>query len=464
MNDNNSILRSLPSIDKLLSCKKTEDLCEKFGRNLVLNAARTATDKAREIIITTGETIAIDEILHEIEANCNKLSNLSLKPVINATGIILHTNLGRAPIGREVASEVTDILAGYSNLEFNLETGKRGHRNSHLSELISHVTGAEDAVVVNNAAAAMVLVLGTLAKNREVITSRGELIEIGGSFRIPEIISTSGAVLKEVGTTNKTRLSDYEKAISEQTALILKTHTSNYKVQGFTEEASLTELVELARSQNMPLVYDLGSGLIKRYNNSAFASEPVVGDVLKKGVDLVVFSGDKLLGGAQAGIIAGKKDIIKLLSKAPLMRALRVCKITIAVLSNVFKRYMLEADGIPVHQMLQTDIHTLKIRAEKLCLLLNQKGVSAKTIKGTVRCGGGTMPDLEMESYAVKLTQSSKGDKKVFESLFNDMMKLEKPIIAILRKGELMFETLTVNDTDLEYIAHCVGSFLGQQK
>ncbi|MFH2034091.1 MAG: L-seryl-tRNA(Sec) selenium transferase, partial [Candidatus Margulisiibacteriota bacterium] len=318
-------LRKLPGVDVLLNEASVKELAAAHGIELVTYAARNTINSAREKILNGSPQI---DLVSEVKNLIEKISKPSLKPVINATGIILHTNLGRAPLSFEP-------IRGYCNLEFDLETGKRGKREAHLKAPLKYITGAEDTLVVNNNAAAIVLILNTLASGKEVIISRGELIEIGGSFRINEIMASAGVKMVEVGTTNKTRLSDYENAVTENTALIFKAHKSNYSIKGFSEEVGIKELAEFSRKKGIPFVYDIGSGLLRKPKNLNLEGEPDVRSALKDGAYLVCFSGDKLLGGPQAGIIAGKKELISKLAKAPLMRALRVGKMTIAGLSAV---------------------------------------------------------------------------------------------------------------------------------
>ncbi|MCK4357549.1 MAG: L-seryl-tRNA(Sec) selenium transferase, partial [Candidatus Cloacimonetes bacterium] len=338
----------------------------------------------------------------------------------------------------------------------NLEAGKRGHRNTHISELIKFVTKAEDAVVVNNNAAGVLLCLKTFAENKEAIISRGELIEIGGSFRIPEIMNASGAKMVEVGTTNRTRLSDYEKAITENTRIILKAHKSNYYIEGFTEEVEIGELSKLAKKHNLILIYDIGSGLLRKLEGLPIKDEPDVQTNLKVGADLITFSCDKLLGGPQAGIVAGKKELINKIAKTPLMRTLRVGKMTISALSTVLRYYLKEEDllsKIPIFKMLsrtKTDLYDL---AQKLLKELQKFNIKAKVVESTAHSGGGTLPRLKIDSYSIMLA-SPKNEKKFAERIFENLLKLERPILGILREGNLHFDVLTIFEEDIAYIAH----------
>jgi len=435
----NNLLRQLPGVDILLNQAEVKQLVEEYGLDAVTYAVRGAINSAREKILK-GEDAG--NLVEKAKETLETINKPSLKPIINATGVILHTNIGRAPLGEKVVAEVAKVLNGYSNLEFNLETGKRGKRNAHLAGLLKYITGAEDSVVVNNNAAAIVLILNTLAKDKEVIISRGELIEIGGSFRINEIMAAAGVKMVEVGTTNKTRLSDYEKAITENTALIFKAHKSNYSIKGFAEEVSIKDLADFAHKKNLPFVYDIGSGLLKRPGNLSLEGEPDVKSALKDGADLVCFSGDKLLGGPQAGIVVGKGEYVSKLAKAPLMRALRVGKMTIAALASVCQAYLKDIPDLPIFKMLQRKPEEIKLLAEKLQAMIP----GSEIVENTGFCGGGTLPELEIKSYAVKLNNVDA------EKTFYGLLKLDQPILGILRKGELLFDVLTVDKKNLEYI------------
>ena len=451
----NEELKKIPGVDKLLNQPVILKLKEKFGLELVTYAIRQTLKQIREQVVQGEQAWDIDQIIDEIRLYISIVAKKSLKPIVNATGIILHTNLGRAPLGKAVLKELEPIITEYSNLEFNLEAGKRGHRNTHISELIKFVTKAEDAVVVNNNAAGVLLCLKTFAENKEAIISRGELIEIGGSFRIPEIMNASGAKMVEVGTTNRTRLSDYEKAITENTRIILKAHKSNYYIEGFTEEVEIGELSKLAKKHNLILVYDIGSGLLRKLEGLPIKDEPDVQTSLKAGADLITFSCDKLLGGPQAGIVAGKKELIFKIAKTPLMRTLRVGKMTISALSTVLRYFLKEEDlllKIPIFTMLKrtkTDLYDL---AQKLLKELKKFNIKAKVVESTAHSGGGTLPRLKIDSYSIMLT-TPKNEKKFSEMTFKNLLKLERPILGILREGNLHFDVLTIFEEDISYIS-----------
>ncbi|MCK4311858.1 MAG: L-seryl-tRNA(Sec) selenium transferase, partial [Candidatus Cloacimonetes bacterium] len=338
-------------------------------------------------------------------------------------------------------------------------------RNTHISELIKYITRAEDAIVVNNNAAAVMLVLKTFAARKEVIISRGELIEIGGSFRIPEIMKASGAKMVEVGTTNRTRLSDYEDAITDKTRMILKAHKSNYFISGFTEEVEINDLVKLAKRYDLMCVYDMGSGLLRKPEGLPIEKEPDVRSALEAGVDIVTFSGDKLLGGPQAGIITGKKEYISKLAKAPLMRTLRVGKMTIAALTAVMRCYLKDEDllpGIPIFKMLSRDKEELQRLAKQLSNEFDKYKVKNKIIESPAQVGGGSLPQLSIDSLAVMIVPP-KADRKFARRVFIELLKLDKPILGILREGNLLFDVLTIFEEDFSFIAKAVNSIMSKK-
>jgi len=460
---NQEKLRQLPGVDIIIKQKEIAELISTHGHELVTHVSRQVIDDIRNNVLNGKNIPTTQQISEKISALVKNLINPSLKKVINATGIIIHTNLGRAPLGEKVLEDLRDIILGYSNLEFDLTKASRGQRNRHIVSLLKFITGAEDAVVVNNNAAGIILSLNVLAKDKEVIISRGELIEIGGSFRIPEIMAASGAKMVEVGTTNKTHLSDYANAINEDTALILKVHKSNYAIKGFAEEVSLSELVEFAHSKGLPVIYDIGSGLLRKPKKIPLQEEPDVKTSIKDGVDLITFSGDKLLGGPQAGIIAGKKDYVSLLAKAPLMRALRVGKLTLATLSFVIRRYLDDqtlAQSLPLYSMLEKSEEELKVKAETIVNKLNKSGIKAKVVKSIGQCGGGTLPILELNSFAVALISDHKSQKErshFAENIFQKLLTLDYPVIGILRQGEILFDVLTLFENDFSYIESAIA-------
>jgi len=459
----------IPGVDKALQNEKIAAAVNVYGLETVKDALRKTLDALRKEIIEgiTAEIVSADELCEQIAAKvierCRFIAQPSLRPVINATGILIHTNMGRAPLGKKVFNEIFETVSGYSNLELDLATGERGSRNVHVSALLKHITGAEEVLVVNNNAAAMVLALMTLAKDREVIVSRGELIEIGGSFRIPDILAASGAKMVEVGTTNKTRLSDYENAITPNTALLLKAHRSNFSVNGFTEEVGLSELAQLGKKHGIVTLYDLGSGLLLKPANLPLEREPDVKSSLKSGIDLLTFSGDKLLGGPQSGIICGRRDIVKKLAKAPLMRALRVCKLTLAALTSIARCYLDERtmiESLPLFAMLDMTPEQLRLKAQRFQQILQNCGVKAILTETVGRSGGGTLPDLAIKSWGVVIACDEKSQQKRSDfaaRMHHSLLALEKPILAILRQGELVLDVLTLEEADFSYIAESLA-------
>jgi L-seryl-tRNA(Ser) seleniumtransferase len=463
MESNKEKLRSLPSVGELLNHPGVAALCHKYGPALPTYAARKAIDWARAVVLEGGECPGRNVLVDHVAERAGTVCGGSLKPVINATGIVLHTNLGRAPLGKAVMEDMAAIVGRYCNLEFDLDRIGRGSRNTHLAELLQFLTSAEDAIVVNNNAAGIVLTLGTLAAGREVLISRGELIEIGGSFRIPDIMRTSGAVMVEVGTTNRTRLADYEAAIGPQTALIFKAHKSNYTISGFTEEVSAKELSELAGAYNVPMVYDIGSGLLRKLEGRPLENEPDVRSAIEDGADLVLFSADKLLGGPQAGIVAGRAELIQRLARAPLMRAVRVGKLTLAALTSVCRQYVNDPSlpaSNPAIAMLQRPLDVTQRLAARLLSKLEEAGVEARLVDSAGQCGGGAMPGVELPSAAVEiLSRERKGGREptFAERVFRRLIETDPPVLGILREGSILLDLLTVFPDQIGPVAKCVS-------
>ncbi|MCP5045670.1 MAG: L-seryl-tRNA(Sec) selenium transferase [bacterium] len=448
----------------MLEHREIKDLISRYGQGLIVYIIRETIADARANVQKGNETPGLDRLVSSVCQRLKELTVPSLKPVINATGVVLHTNLGRAPLGEKVLEDTRDIILGYSNLEYDLNKAARGKRNHHVIPLLKAITGAEDAIVVNNNAAGLMLALHTLAYGKEVIVSRGELVEIGGSFRIPEIMAASGAKMIEIGTTNKTHLKDYETAINEHTALILKVHKSNYTIQGFTEEVSLKSLVKLARSRQLPVLYDIGSGLLRRPGGLLLGDEPDVKTSIAEGADLVAFSGDKLLGGPQAGIVAGKREWIQQLNQAPMMRALRVGKLTLAALSSVTRSYLDDEtlkESLPLFSILEQSREMLEKKAGTLVNKLTELGIDADIVPSVGQCGGGTLPMLNIESFAVVLVSDHETQKErslFAERVFKKLVHLDYPIIGILRQGEFLLDVLTLKEDDFPYIASVISS------
>jgi L-seryl-tRNA(Ser) seleniumtransferase len=393
-----------------------------------------------------------------------KLTSKCFRNVINATGVVVHTNLGRAPFSEDIVQDASEVLKGYNNLEFDLEKGDRGSRNTHLEDLLRYLTGAEDVLLVNNNAAAVMLVLKSYANRREVIVSRGELIEIGGSFRLPDIMAASGCKMIEVGTTNKTSIRDYENAITTATRLLFKAHKSNYSIHGFTQEAELHELVALGKKFSLPVVYDMGSGLLRKTGIEILKDEPDVKETLAKGVGIVTFSGDKLVGGDQAGIIAGKKEYLSKLKKEPLVRALRVGKTTLAFMQAALSYYL--DDKIlfrknMLFRMLTMKPESLMKNATVLQTRLSNLGIKSSVVESFGQCGGGALPDKEIKSFAIRidsLNGSRRKNSEFAEKMYHSLMQQDMPIVAILRKGDIYFDVLTIPEEQFNDLIEAIQS------
>jgi L-seryl-tRNA(Ser) seleniumtransferase len=417
-------LRDLPSVD---------ELAREAGDPLAVEAARTVLARAREEIQAGADPGDLQVRLADELAAARVPS---LKRVLNATGVIVHTNLGRAPLADAALDHVREATRGYSNLEFDLTTGSRGSRQDHVAGILRRLTGAEAALVVNNNAAAVLLALAALAEGREVIVSRGELIEIGDGFRIPDVLTRSGARLVEVGTTNRTRAADYEQAIGPETAVLLRVHQSNFRVVGFTEQPRVEELAAVARRHALPLVDDLGSGVL-----GALTDEPSAREALAAGADLVCFSGDKLLGGPQAGIVAGRADLVERLRRHPLQRALRADKLTIAALEGTLQLHLDAPERIPVLRMLREPAAAVRERANRLTAAVGG------TVEETVaRVGGGALPLAELPSFACAVEEALVGPLRVGSP----------PVVGIVRDGRLLLDCRTLDDDEVDEVAAAV--------
>ena len=409
----------LPSVDEVLSQKGIEELIEKYPRSIVLESIREVIDINRKTIVAikTEEeaekfSLTMEKVIEETEKKARDNYALSLKKVINGTGTVLHTNLGRSLISEKIKDEIWTAASRYSNLEYDLEKGERGSRYVHLTDMIKRLTGAEDVLVVNNNAAAVMLVLSTMAKGGEAIVSRGELVEVGGSFRIPSVMALSGADLVEIGATNKTHLKDYEEAITENTRALMKVHTSNYRIMGFTESISVAELVELGKKYDLPVIEDLGSGVFIDLSKYGLEYEPTVLDSIHRGADIVTFSGDKMLGGAQAGIIVGKKKYISAMKKNQLTRALRVDKLTICALEATLRMYLDEEEAvknIPTLNMITMPMEELERKANLLYAEIEKLNLDADVhIEECLsQVGGGSMPLETMKSRGIAITPNN---------------------------------------------------------
>ncbi|HVA00406.1 MAG TPA: L-seryl-tRNA(Sec) selenium transferase [Terriglobia bacterium] len=447
-----TLLRQIPGVDELLGRDALRQLEAALGHRVVVEAARKVLQNVRSGIANgTLKTISLESIEGEIVTAAHASAKFTLQPVINATGVILHTNLGRAPLGREALEHLVEVAGRYSNLEYDLKLGKRGKRDVHTDQLFAALVGAERTLVVNNNAAAVFLTLNALAEGGEVIVSRGELIEIGDSFRIPDIFAKSGAVLKEVGTTNRTRLADFAKAINDRTKALVRVHPSNFRVVGFTERPALAELVELAHRHHLPLIEDLGSGCLVDLAPLGLEGEPPVGQSLKEGVDVVTFSGDKLLGGPQAGLITGKREFLDRIRKNPLFRALRVDKLTIAALEATIRAYL---DGnlrsIPALRMMSVSLEELAARAERLAKRLDRSSAFSAVVEaGESVIGGGSTPGQSLPTRLVAVRPVTLSAQEVESAL----RRYSLPVIARVERDRVLLDLRTVfEDQDEEIV------------
>ena len=433
-------LRKLPSVDELLRSEVLKPLIEEYGHDNVVEAVRETVDAARKRILAGEACPPPEKLAEDARLLLLRWYSPTLHPVINATGVIIHTNLGRAPLSAEARAAMEAVARGYSNLEFDLERGRRGSRYVHAEELLTRLTGAEAALVVNNNAGAVLLVLSALARGKEVVISRSQLVEIGGGFRIPDVMRQSGARLVEVGTTNRTYLRDYEEAITEDTAIILRAHRSNFRITGFTHDVPLEELVELAHRQGLYLMDDLGSGALLDTARYGLAHEPMVQESIAAGADVVCFSGDKLLGGPQAGIILGRREIIERLRKFPLTRALRVDKTTLAGLQATLLHYVKgEAEQkVPVWRMMAADPTELKRRASRWARRLRRAGIDAAVVEGRSAVGGGSLPGETLPTWLLALSVPSP------DAVARALRSYNPPVIARIEGDLLLFDPRTV--------------------
>ena len=454
--DKKQLLRSLPKVDDILRQPAVAAL--ELPQTVVTDLVRDGIDALRRRVLE-GDLPAVppvEELCQDICRAAKAAAKPSLRPVINATGVTLHTNLGRACLSERAVAAAADVARQYSTLEYDLESGQRGSRYSHVEKLLCKITGAEAAMVVNNNAAAVLLILSAVGKGGEVITSRGELVEIGGSFRIPEIMEQCGCSLREVGATNKTHLRDYERAIGENTRALLKVHTSNYRILGFSESVSLKDMVALGRERGLPVIEDLGSGCFFDLETIGIHGEPTVMDSVRAGVDIISFSGDKLLGGPQAGIILCTKAWIKTLKSHPLTRAMRVDKMTLAALEATLESYLEPERAtreIPTLRMLAADPAVLKVRADSLCEMLREKGVICEVIPEQDQVGGGSVPTQLLPTWAVAVDPQSVTVDGLEERLRKHS---DTPIVGRINHDRYLLDVRTLWEEDFAYIAQAV--------
>ena len=450
-------LRRIPSIEKLLAQDGFVALQEKYSRNLVIDTLRAVVAESRRRILDEDADLGCPDesaYLQLVRKKLDEITTSALRPLVNATGTITHTNLGRSLLGESAREQLNRVAANYINLEYNLETGARGNRDRITEPLLQRLTGCEASTVVNNNAAAVLLTLNTLAQGKEVIVSRGELIEIGGSFRIPDVMTASGAILREVGTTNRTHLRDYEVAINENTGLILKVHPSNYKIVGFTSAPNITEIVELGHRRGIPTMEDLGSGSLIDLSRYGLPREPVVRERLEGGVEVVTFSGDKLLGGPQGGIIVGKSNLVRQIRKNPLMRALRVGKLTIAALEATLRLYLDEnrlLQELPMLNCYTRTLEELRSAAERLTTNLRQ--IFGETVRVTIedsqaQIGSGSLPTERLPSLAVVLESR----RMSAEYLAAQFRAQPTPVIGRTKDGKFWLDVRTIGKKQLNWI------------
>lgn len=458
MTNKQTLLRNLPKVDKVIDLLNEKEFFKDKPYKEVYDAVNEGINFFRKGILEEVITqYSIEDIEKEITKSLTKNLEFNFKRVINGTGTILHTNLGRALFSKELIEHLQNSLCGYSNLEFDLKTGERGSRYSHVEDLIAKVTGAEAALVVNNNAAAVMLCLNEFSRNTEVIISRGELVEVGGSFRIPDIMELSSAKLVEVGTTNRTHLADYQKAINENTSMLLKVHTSNYHISGFTKAVSNKDIAELAREHKIISMEDLGSGVLIDFSKYGQKKEPTIFESLNSGIDLITFSGDKLLGGPQCGVIIGKKELISKLKKNQFLRAFRVCKMTISALEFTFKQYVDEKVAIeknPTLNRILEPIGEVFKRAEILKNLLKEIEIDSEIIETKAIIGGGSMPDATIDSYGVVITSL---DGKQVETAF---LKEDTPIVGRVQNNQFFIDLKTIHNDEYSIIIKNFRKFL----
>lgn len=461
------LLSSIPAVNDFLAADKTEIIINKFSRSQFLKTLNDQLDRIRKMILTEEVgfeqiDLNVNAILMDVLKILTAEEDEGIKKVINAGGVIIHTNLGRSLLAKNAWQKVSEIAGEYSTLEFDLNSGSRGYRYNRIKQLLRDLTGAESAVVVNNNAAAVMLVLKTIAETKEVIIARGEMVEIGGSFRVPEVMESSGAILKEVGSTNKVYLKDYLNAISEETGALLKVHTSNYRVQGFTHSVNAEEMVTAAHQHDLPVIEDLGSGILYDLSEYGLPFEPTVKEGIEAGIDILTFSGDKLLGGPQAGIIVGQEKYISQIEAHPLMRALRVDKMTLAALEETLKLYynFEEAvEKIPTLKLITENVETVKARAEKLKSQIKaQKGIEFEIIESKAKVGGGAYPLSNFNSYALAVDTGDLSTEKFVYKL----RQLKTPIISRIQNEKAIFDLKTVSDQQLDKLANSINNLLAE--
>lgn len=463
--DKQEILKRIPAVGRILGSPEFAEISQTFTRNLTLKAVHRVLENLRKKVesdpsVQDFSIFEMDRILEDVRAELKVLGSSKLRPLINATGVVVHTNLGRSILAESVLDKFRPVAGGYSNLEYDLEKGKRGSRYSLVEGILKELTSAEAAMVVNNNAAAVLVSLDTLARGREVVVSRGQLVEIGGSFRIPDVMRRSGARMIEVGTTNKTHLRDYEEVIGTETALLLKVHQSNFQVVGFTKQVETHELVELARKYSIPVMEDLGSGCLVDFSRYGLTKEPTVQEALAAGVDLVTFSGDKMLGGPQAGIILGRKGLVEAIRKNQLSRALRIDKLTLLALEETLRLYRDENTAvreIPTLRMITQPYKELSAKARRLLRMigvLKSTKFHLELIDGNSKVGGGAMPLFAMPTRLLCIKPGDVSANRIEESLRG----YDPPIIGRVEKDQVLLDLRTIQDGELRVVAEAIRS------
>ena len=450
--------RSIPSVEKLLSDSRVEELIDVYSREPLVYLVRRSLEQVRQEIAEGKTSPSFDEMVDSIASQAASLWRPKPIPLINATGVVLHTNLGRSPLSDEAVEAMLQAARGYTNLELDLGNGARGSRQSHVESLLCQITGAEAALVVNNNASAVLLGLSAIANGKEVIVSRGEAVEIGGGFRIPDVLRQSGAALVDVGTTNRTYLADYESAITQDTAAMLKVHTSNFRVIGFTHEANVEDLAALGASRGTPVLHDQGSGCLLDTTRFGLAREPMVQDSIAAGADLVFFSGDKLLGGPQAGIVAGKRELVSRLARHPLARAVRIDKLSLAALTATLLHYLKgeSLEKVPIWRMISTPVDALEERARSW-----QKSVgdTAQAVQGLSAIGGGSLPGESIPTWLLSI--GAQGTTEGAQGLAKRLREADTPVIARIEDDRVLLDPRTVLPTEEDALMASLKSALG---
>ena len=450
--------RSIPSVEKLLSDSRVKELIDVYSREPLVYLVRRSLEQVRQEIAEGKSSPSFDEMVDSIASQAASLWRPKPIPLINATGVVLHTNLGRSPLSDEAVEAMLQAARGYTNLELDLGNGARGSRQSHVESLLCQITGAEAALVVNNNASAVLLGLSAIANGKEVVVSRGEAVEIGGGFRIPDVLRQSGAALVEVGTTNRTYLADYETAITQDTAAMLKVHTSNFRVIGFTHEANVEELAALGADRWIPVLHDQGSGCLLDTTRFGLAREPMVQDSIAAGADLVFFSGDKLLGGPQAGIVAGKRELVSRLARHPLARAVRIDKLSLAALTATLLHYLKgeSLEKIPIWRMISTPVDALEERARSW-----QKSVgnTAQVVQGLSAIGGGSLPGESIPTWLLSI--GAQGTTEGAQGLAQRLREADTPVIARIEDDRVLLDPRTVLPTEEDALLASLKSTLG---